>query len=425
MTTIKEIWNNQDVSRIMLADKWYKEHPEYKLVNPNLIVGLELEIEGWDVEEEASHRGFSFTSDGSLRGASIEAITKPTYSKFVPHLLEGFYQHFEVKQRNYSERCSTHVHVNCQNLTKHQLRNVCVLYQALERVLFAWIGEEREQNIFCIPWYQCNISNKFVYKFLSDTDSTVRRWQKYTALNLLPIREQGTIEFRHLEGTCDITRITAWLNIIGSIFKYACEVSYKELRATIANMNSVSNYGAFVENVFGEYSSLLTGLPAYKELLAMGIVDCKLLLVDDNRVAEDTPQPVRAAPAVGEFTGNIVNGDIYTRVIMDDTVDALPRDWTGIVEPPTEQVAPEQARQLTMAEIDAMLAAAIQPRIRPAPERAFLRVDQRVENPFALPPGFGQPVPAPQPAPQGEPTIDELQRHVNAAIARNNTDTAF
>jgi len=394
MTTIKEIWNNQDVSRIMLADKWYKEHPEYKLVNPSLIVGLELEIEGWDVDEEASHRGFSFTSDGSLRGASIEAITKPTYSKFVPHLLEGFYQHFEVKQRNYSERCSTHVHVNCQNLTKHQLRNVCVLYQALERVLFAWIGEEREQNIFCIPWYQCNISNKFVYKFLSDSDSAVRRWQKYTALNLLPIREQGTIEFRHLEGTCDITRITAWLNIIGSIFKYACEVTYKELRATIANMNSVSNYGAFVENVFGEYATLLTALPAYKELLAMGIVDCKLLLVDDNRVQEAAPQPVIAAPAAE---------DIYTRVIMDDAVDALPR---------------EPDRQLTTAEIDAMMAAARQPRARPAPwpPRA---PGQRVENPFALPAGFGQPDPGIQPAPQGEPTIDELQRRVDALIARN------
>jgi len=405
MTTIKEIWKNQDVSRIMLADKWYKEHPEYKLVNPNLIVGLELEIEGWDVEEEeASHRGFSFTSDGSLRGASIEAITKPTYSKFVPHLLEGFYQHFEVKQRNYSERCSTHVHVNCQNLTKHQLRNVCVLYQALERVLFAWIGEEREQNIFCIPWYQCNISNKFVYKFLSSTDDTVRRWQKYTALNLLPIREQGTIEFRHLEGTCDITRITAWLNIIGSIFKYACEVSYKELRATIANMNSVSNYGAFVENVFGEHASLLTGLPAYKELLAMGIVDCKLLLVDDNRVSEDTSQPVRAAPADVERAGNV-----YNSVIINEA----PTEWLGMAQPD---------RQLTMAEIDAMLAAARQPRVRPAPERAFLRADQQGErNPFALPAGWEQPrvenvtmnaVP--------EPTIDELQRRVEAAVARNN-----
>lgn len=406
MTTIKEIWNNQGVGQLMLADKWYKEHPEYKLVNPNLIVGLELEIEGWDVEEEASHRGFSFTSDGSLRGASIEAITKPTYSKFVPHLLEGFYLHFEVKQHNYSERCSTHVHVNCQNLTKHQLRNVCVLYQALERVLFAWIGEEREQNIFCIPWYQCNISNKFVYKFLSDSDSAVRRWQKYTALNLLPIREQGTIEFRHLEGTCDITRITAWLNIIGSIFKYACEVSYKELRATIANMNSVSNYGAFVENVFGEYATLLTGLPAYKELLAMGIVDCKLLLVDDNRVQEDVPQPVRAAPVVvDEF---------------DDLVAPAPAfDWGSVT---TAQANPAPDRQLTMAEIDAFLAAARQPRGRHMP--GLRAPEQRVENPFALPPGFGQPDSGIPPAPQGEPTIDELQRRVNAAIA-NNTNLPF
>lgn len=298
MTTLREVWGHGDVARLMLADRNYKLHPDYKMINPDLIVGLELEIEGWDYPEEPQHRGFSFTSDGSLRGPSVEAITKPTRSKYVPALLEGFFGHFEVSKKNYSERCSVHVHVNCQDLTKQQLRNVCMIYQAVERVLFSWIGEVREQNIFCIPWYQCNISSRFVYKFLSATDETVRRWQKYTALNLLPLREQGTIEFRHLEGTCDLRRITTWLNFIGAIFRCACSLTYKELRATIADMNSVSNYGAFIEQVFGEYAVELISLPNYREDLATGIVDCKLLLIDDNKVSEETAlntAPVRPA----------------------------------------------------------------------------------------------------------------------------------
>lgn len=337
MTTIRDVWGVPAVERLLLADRNYKEHPDYSFVNPNLLVGLELEIEKWETEEEASFRGFSFTADNSLRGASVEAITKPMRTKYVPVLLENFYEHFHVTDDNYSERCSTHVHVNCQDLTRQQLRNICVLYQAIERVLFAWIGEVREQNIFCIPWYQCNISSRFVHNFLSDTDGTVRRWQKYTALNLLPIREQGTIEFRHLEGTCDIKRITTWLNIIGSIFRFACEVTYKELRGIITEMNSVSNYEMFINRVFGVYATEFVSLPSYRELLAIGVVDCKLLLIDDHKVDENATQPprveprreaqLRAAPARTPSPLDIIEDDAFEppltnpEVTMEPSVD--------------------------------------------------------------------------------------------------------
>jgi len=393
MTTMRDVWGHRDVASLMLSDRNYKLHPNYKMVNPDLIVGLELEIEGWDHPEEPQHRGFSFTSDGSLRGASVEAITKPTRSKFVPHLLESFFSHFEVSQKNYSERCSVHVHVNCQDLTKQQLRNVCLIYQAVERVLFSWIGEVREQNIFCIPWYQCNISSRFVYKFLSDTDSTVRRWQKYTALNLLPLREQGTIEFRHLEGTCDLHRITTWLNFIGSIFRCACSLTYKELRATIADMNSVSNYGAFIEQVFGEYAIELISLPSYRENLATGIVDCKLLLIDDNKVSEETV----SAPVQADGIGNEIAGVRYDSAIVDEFDDlAIPapapayETW-GTVAAAQEAPPPTTTAQL-LAQLDAMtaradpFAQAFRPApIRPAPtaeaiERATARFEAAIRR---------------------------------------------
>jgi len=361
MTTLREVWGHGDVARLMLADRNYKLHPEYKMINPDLIVGLELEIEGWE-HEEPQHRGFSFTSDGSLRGPSIEAITKPTRSKFVPQLLEGFFGHFEVSKKNYSERCSVHVHVNCQDLTKQQLRNVCMIYQAVERVLFSWIGEVREQNIFCIPWYQCNISSRFVYKFLSNTDETVRRWQKYTALNLLPLREQGTIEFRHLEGTCDLHRITTWLNFIGAIFRCACSLTYKELRATIADMNSVSNYGAFIEQVFDEYAVELISLPNYREDLATGIVDCKLLLIDDNKVNEETVSaPVQVAE-VPVYPG--------TTFWANATVAGEPETFTPLS---TEQLI-EQTQQNRFLNIDPATL------VRNANQEAIHRAIDRMED---------------------------------------------
>lgn len=283
--TIREQFGLAAVSNIMLPDMRYSEHSVYKLANPDLIVGIECEIENWPTHLEYRHIGFHFETDGSLRNNGMEAITMPTKSKFVPTLLEGLYKHFNITDENYSHRCSTHVHVNCQDMTVEQVKLFALLYQVLERPLFGFIGHDRQDNIFCVPWSQCNMSVDFAHKFMYDPNFTIRGWQKYTALNLLPLRDRGTVEFRHLEGTCDIARITAWLNIIGMMHKYACTHNYNEFKDTILNMNSISNYGAFIEEVLGEHCVHLISQPSYQEDISLGVVDCKLCMINEK---EDT-----------------------------------------------------------------------------------------------------------------------------------------
>ena len=219
MSTIRQLYGLQDVNERLLADKNYRAVAVH---NPDLIVGLELEIERWPTPpEDCRHRGFTFTSDGSLRNSGVEAITKPTKLKNIPNLLKSFFTHFEVTEDNYSDRCSIHVHVNCQDLSVEQVRTICLLYQAVERILFNFVDDSRRGNIFCVPWCESGVADRFVPRFLDDPVSTIRIWQKYSALNLLPLRELGTIEFRHLEGTCDLGKIITWLDIISHIFSYA------------------------------------------------------------------------------------------------------------------------------------------------------------------------------------------------------------
>ena len=282
MTTIRDLFGLTDVSTMLLNQKKYQILPDYKCANPDLLVGIECEIENWPTTEEYKHFGFTFETDGSLRNNGYEAITAPTYSKHVPYILSTLFARYKITQENnYSQRCSTHVHVNCQNLTVAQVKMLCLLYQVLERPLFGFIGHDRQDNIFCVPWSQCNMSHDFATKFMKDPAHTARYWQKYTALNILPLRDRGTVEFRHLEGTCDIKRINDWLNIIGSMVKYACNYSYEDFRNTILEMNSVSNYGAFIEQVLGEFSYLLTDLPTYQQDISLGVVDCKLCLMTE------------------------------------------------------------------------------------------------------------------------------------------------
>lgn len=297
MTTIRERFGVSDVSTMLLNQKKYQVLTDYTYANPDLLVGIECEIENWPFDIEQRHFGFTFEDDGSLRNNGREAITAPTYTKHVPYILKTLFDRFKITQENnYSTRCSTHVHVNCQDLTIEQVKMLCLLYQVLERPLFGFIGHERQDNIFCVPWSQCSMTSDFAYKFMNDPAVTTRYWQKYTALNILPLRDRGTVEFRHLEGTCDLKRIVNWLNLIGCMVKYARENSYEEFRETVLQMNSVSNYGAFIEQVFREYSPLLTDQPSYQEDIALGVVDCKLSLMTEVSVSK-TKKSLPTAPA--------------------------------------------------------------------------------------------------------------------------------
>jgi hypothetical protein len=302
MSTIQEVFGMAPVGALILNQKKYQVLPDYTFANPDLLVGIECEIENWPFDIEKQHFGFTFEADGSLRNNGYEAITAPTYTKHVPYILSTLFKRFNITQdNNYSTRCSTHVHVNCQNMTTEQVKMLCLLYQVLERPIFGFIGHERQDNIFCVPWSQCNMSYDFAHKFMRDPSATTRYWQKYTALNILPLRDRGTVEFRHLEGTCDVKRIVNWLNIIGSMVKFACEYSYEEFRQIILDMNSVSNYGAFIEQVLGQHAYLLTDLPTYQEDIALGVVDCKLCLISEVANSKTKKAAVRVEPANPAF----------------------------------------------------------------------------------------------------------------------------
>jgi hypothetical protein len=205
--------------------------------------------------------------------------------KFVEDLLQRFFTENEITERNYSDRCSTHVHVNVQDMTMEQVRSIALVYQTVERLLFhAFIGEKRENNIYCVPWYQAGFTVAVMERLAMDPNQ-IRHWVKYTALNMLPIREKGTIEFRHLKGTCDVDHIMTWLNLIGSIVKYGSNTAYDDVAKLIMEMNTVSNYEMFIRSVFGEYAHVLMASPSYQNILAFGVVDSKLLLVKTKKQA--------------------------------------------------------------------------------------------------------------------------------------------
>jgi hypothetical protein len=249
--------------------------------NPHLLMGVEFEIENVvrvDDATDACVPGIKATTDGSLRNRGYEFITSPmTYSNLV-YTIDLFYHKNGWNADNFSERCSTHVHVNCQNLTLEVVANMCLLYQTFEKLLYNFADPERYNNIFCVPWRQTLLPNKLVTSLREGKTDIIAGWQKYTGLNLNPLRTQGTVEFRHFPGCMNKDKFYEWLKIISHLFAYAEKNEYNVLSNIILNLNTTSAYDNFLVSVFREQARQLQDIQDYKSLMADGVLSSKFML---------------------------------------------------------------------------------------------------------------------------------------------------
>lgn len=264
---------------------------------PSLLYGIELEIEeiSNDRDPYVPH-GMRSTEDGSLRSTpghfSREFITEPMTYSHVAFTLKDFFARNGFNDSNYSERCSIHVHTNVHNLTFEQLATLLLTYQVYERVLFNWVGHERDRNIFCVPWYDTTMTFRIVDRIKHADQYTFSEWQKYTALNLIPVHAQASIEWRHMHGHCDIDVLLQWLRLIGHIYQFALDVSFEEAKTNFANLNTTSQYLTALNQVFLNDADILRA-PGYEQHMEDGVLAMKYSLLTKPPAQESKFKSVR------------------------------------------------------------------------------------------------------------------------------------
>jgi hypothetical protein len=265
--------------------------------NKELVMGVELEVEKTR-ELDYYTAGYlsglwMFERDGSLRvghgGEAYEFISKPVQMQFLLPELQKFFEYTKFDESNYSDRCSVHVHTNVTDFTQDMLASLSMVYTVVEDVLFQYAnhykaptmdGYNRDTNLYCIPWNQCRMNHRLVEKLFGNSHAHLARWQKYTALNLLPITTQGTVEWRHMHGTADMEKLTTWLNLIGSIMWYARRTQLDDVIKTILTLNDTSAYRQFFLDVTKGY---LEYKEEYQVPLAEGVINAKYGLFDWDR----------------------------------------------------------------------------------------------------------------------------------------------
>jgi len=274
------------------APKPYSKTKTLLGVDPNLLYGVELEIEGL-VNDRHSYcvAGVQDHEDGSLRNNGGEFVTLPMNYANLEIVLNEFFGKNQFTKDNYSERCSVHVHANCQDLTLNQIRLIVSVYQVLEKVLFNFIKDGRDENIFCVPISETIIGSQIMSSATELIQTANRKWRKYTALNLIPLYSLGTLEFRHMAGTNDVNRILQWCDIIGSLFKYARENQFDDVIKYIKGLNTSSAYGTFMQTIFPGYLYDILAIGNFREYLEEGVINMKCMLMNKPKNFKYVPEP--------------------------------------------------------------------------------------------------------------------------------------
>lgn len=247
-----------------------------EIADPNTHIGIEIEVE--NLNDNGSNKQFEFLdnwhafwrqdSDDSLRNNGAEFISTPLKGNAIPTALTLMhdYLNFYHQKHKFTSRTSVHVHVNCRHMeTKHFL-NLLLLYLVVEPIFYYYadLGSEikRSENNYCVPIDASKFNldlPKIIREFLVLDGKNVKNalnlvlsfWRKYNGLNLLPLKNLGTIEFRHMHGTSNPIELMNWINMILNLKKYAEKITLEQLKQEVFELNTNSSYLSFTQRVLG------------------------------------------------------------------------------------------------------------------------------------------------------------------------------
>lgn len=214
--------------------------------------------EYWDTVPEGSINGYELVLSRPSSGVEItNALSVLETSMPTSRFSNAF-----------AETTSTHVHVNCLDMTVVQMINFIVLSVMFEKVLYNYVEPHRNKNHFCLPITDAkdvlNRINLFVREYRQTPQSARRLMEglfsqsrcKYAGINLSSLVRYGTLEFRMHHGTCEFDPIIRWVNILLSIREYAMGEGREPVNI-LETKQEVGIESIFYE-VLGSYSNILS-----------------------------------------------------------------------------------------------------------------------------------------------------------------------
>jgi hypothetical protein len=237
-------------------------------------VGVEIEVEGYSLPEGPIPY-WRVDTDGSLKAeeAYEYVLKKPVKIEDLKGRLAILKEAFEDEDAEFDEgyRAGVHVHVNVQNLTVKELFNYIVTSLVVEELLLTFCAKHRIGNHFCLRASEAEYMSQLLWKCAEDKNLMHLRTDdiRYSATNLKPVVEYGSIEFRAHESTYDFDKINTWAEILVHIREASLGFDCPK---KIMEEVSIGGYEGFVKKVFGPHADFFLKQPNWSGKIRKGIL---------------------------------------------------------------------------------------------------------------------------------------------------------
>lgn len=342
-------FRNIDTYQAPLKELITKVKKPFKIeFDPDTYIGIEVEVEnifkrGGFVPLENRQYLWQNVEDNSLRNNGREFVSIPIKGQQIPYAVDTLFKAFTKDKTclgyEFTDRTSIHVHVNYRDSSVETLANTILLYLLVEPLFYAFVGGDRDKNIFCVPLKESdNLVNlhrlfKDFENNRGDNYSILRRWSKYNGLNLAPLFRYGTIEYRHLVGTDNQEKIMTWITSILKLKEFASKTKYEDLKQSLIELNTTSSYVALLNDMFGDsfphdqmynvHELLEESTMFIKEIFAFDEKDYSIMFVGAD-TSLDNPFYVRYI-ATKEFITSLSkqgpNKAVFSRGVLDDPIN--------------------------------------------------------------------------------------------------------
>lgn len=254
------------------------------------LVGIEIEVENITVNIPVVEPVWTVTVDPSLRNNGKELKSAPLTPKQAVISLSTLWQTlYKVCKPDFSWRTSIHFHLNVCDLDKEELQKMLLLSLIFEDLFFTFVGQDRDQSIFCVPLRQStqmNLIRSFLKGKKSVGEISGEKWHKYSAVNLFRLQDLGTVEFRHMGGTDSILKITTWLVLLLQLYRASVKMPSSVIRDWIMELNTSSKYWEFVCEVFSPEVTNKLQINDWQTIMDKTISKAKDFFVDPIKFGE-------------------------------------------------------------------------------------------------------------------------------------------
>lgn len=228
------------------------------LIDSETLLGVEVEVEGCSKNLPSARKETGYWTakeDNSLREGGREFVfSEPLFGADVVAAVRFLCEEAEKQKWIISERTGIHVHVDMRGMELEKFQNFCVLYALTEPLIYKWVGDKRERNIHCLPWYIADADLEqisAIFRQPKTAINNIKNINRYAGLNLNSLLSFGTAEFRQLKTTFSAERILEWINILLSLRVAA--VSWQgDPSQLIPEMKLLGAFG-FAHKIFGDY----------------------------------------------------------------------------------------------------------------------------------------------------------------------------